>query len=73
MIIRKVTCDICGNEIFKGRVNEEELNKPIRDNYKIQIGNKVIVEDCCYDCAIEQKNYIKKLKNIFNERSFSND
>lgn len=63
MYIRKVVCDICNSEIFKGRVDEEELDKPVKDDYKIQMGNKIIVGNCCHDCAIKIKEHIQNLKD----------
>lgn len=76
MIIQKIECDVCGHEILKRKFNnDDELKNSLIDNVnEIQIGNEVVVEDCCDDCAIKIKNYIQITKeHLINEGNLSND
>lgn len=76
MIIQKIYCDICGNEIIKRILKDDNelMNHPMDSVNEVQIGNEIVVVDCCNNCASKIKNYIQVTKeHLINEGNLSND
>lgn len=76
MITEKIYCDICGNEIIKRILNDDNklMNHSMDSVNEVQIGNEIVVVDCCNNCASKIKNYIQVTKeHLINEGNLSND
>lgn len=76
MFMITVICDICGNEIIKRILNDDNklMNHPMDSVNEVQIGNEIVVVDCCNNCASKIKNYIQVTKeHLINEGNLSND